>query len=242
MTMDDYSDFDWDVQPSHIYDIEFRKRMVREFNIEKDRAWAFFMRVEVAASSSPDMAFIFYNSPSEKTVRDTWLAISSCASNLMSEIESADDVLEIGVANELGWYLVEQDEAKDPALAREPESFEESIEQDAFYDRRLADGKSILEVVRQFSRMANAITDELPLPKRGPKLDQELWHWVQGIKHAWQHDLGRKFTRDIDSNGEPISEAARFVAMATENTPYDKNKALHMMKRVISSARHFDNH
>jgi hypothetical protein len=44
----DYSDFDWHMYPEHVYDIDFRQKMVSEFKIEKSLALECFSRLEKA--------------------------------------------------------------------------------------------------------------------------------------------------------------------------------------------------
>jgi hypothetical protein len=242
MNKDDYSDFDWDIQPDHVYDIEFRKRMIQEFKIDKDLVWAFFLRIEGSVQFASEMVAPSRQGPTDKVTRNSWVAVSSSAENLLRAIEDANEVLEYAIGDGLGWHLIEQDQAENPELDREPQSLDEMKEQEAFFNRHIATGNDIIDVLRRFSRLANAVTNELPPTKRGPKLDKELWCWVQSVRYAWEHDLGRQFTRDVDDTGEPISEAARFVAMATERTPYGKTKALNMMKKAIAQSRKLDFH
>jgi len=82
----DYTDFDWDTQPYHIYDTDFRKKMVREFKIEKNLALKLFFRLESAAVFSSEAAIGFKERPSEKAVRDSWMSVSSSAQKLLDEV------------------------------------------------------------------------------------------------------------------------------------------------------------
>ena len=90
----DYSDFDWYMYPEHVYDIDFRQKMVRELKIEKDNAVEFFWRVEDAASSAANMRPILGDFPTDKNIKDAWVSVSSKAAKLLDEIQNADEVIE----------------------------------------------------------------------------------------------------------------------------------------------------
>ena len=242
MPDDAYSNFDWDIQPNHIYDLDFRKKMASEFKIERELAWGFFLRLEIAAATSPEMARTRAESPTDKATRDAWAAVSASAEKMMVEIDKANLVLENDVRSSLAWRMIELDQTKDPSLELEPTTSEEKARQDKLFERHFTKADEILRALEEFSVTAMVFVEELPASRRGPKFDFELWSWIQCVKFAWEHDLGRKFTRDVDDSGEPISEAARMLVMAAERTPYEKTKALNMMKKVISSSRGNDIH
>jgi hypothetical protein len=242
MENDDFLNLDWDIQTNHIYDLDFRKMMANEFNIEWELLSRFFARLEIAAAYSPEMAKSRSESPTAKATRDAWMAVSTSAEKMMVEIDKADLILENDVRSSLAWRMIEIDQANDPSLEFEPTTLEEKARQDKLFERHFTKADEILRALEEFAVTAMVIFDELPASRRGPKFDFELWYWIQGVMFAWEHDLGRKFTRDVDDSGEPISEAARMLAMAAERTPYEKTKALNMMKKVISSSRGSDIH
>jgi hypothetical protein len=160
----------------------------------------------------------------------------------MKDLESVEGILEFDVASDLGWHILEQNPEDHLTVISEPQSHEEAAKINATIDRYEAKASEIIAAITKFSLLAEELIEELPPSRRGPKQDWELMSWVLGIHTRWEHLLGRKFTRDVDDSGEPISEAARFVAMATEGTPYEKTTALNMMKKVISMHRKIDIH
>lgn len=233
----DYSDFDWDIQPDDIYNFDFRERFVREFRVERYHAHDFFLHLENAVSSAQERADLHRQTPSKKSAIAAWTAVSTSAAKLMKDLEAAEEVLEFDVASDLGWHMLEQNPEDSLTVSSEPTNHEEAATIDALIKRYESKGSEIIAAIAKFSQLAKELVKELPPSRRGPKQDWELFFWVGGISIRWEIDLGRKFTRDVDDSGEPISEAARFVAMATEGTPYEKTTALNMMKKVISKTR-----
>tara|TARA_R110002051_G_scaffold30487_3_gene70569 strand:+ start:28520 stop:29248 length:729 start_codon:yes stop_codon:yes gene_type:complete len=238
----DYSDFDWHMSQEHVYDIDFRQKMVREFKIEKSLALECFSHLERAAFILPEGFTTGLKYPSEKVVRETWSAVSEGATSLLREITKAGDVLQGSVASELGWFLIEEDHSDGGLIGREDRSSEEERQVEAFYDSHLSHAASLVTAVEEFTKLSKEFVETLPESRRGPKVNEKLLYWLQDLKRLWEKVLGRKFTRDVDDNGEPISEAARFVAMACERTPHDKTAALNMMNKVISRSREFNIH
>ncbi len=233
----DYSDFDWDFQPNDVYDVSFREKFVREFRVEKSLANDFFTHLEEGINQAKVQAAIREKLQSEKSALGAWTAVSNSATKLMNDLDKAEEVLDFGPASDLGWHMMNQTSAGKLISRHEPETSEEEAIQDAIVDHYQSEARKIVDAIANFSKLADELVEELPLPKRGPKRDWELFFWVQEISTSWDIYLGRKFTRDVDDSGEPISEAAQFVAMATEGTPYEKTAALNMMKKVISRSR-----
>jgi hypothetical protein len=242
--MDEYddSDFDWNIQPDDIYGVSFRERFVREFRVERNLAYEFFLFQEDAVTNAREMADSRAQNPSEKTITAAWTAVSTSATKLIKDLDSVEEVLELGVKSDLGWQILKQNPEDHLTVISEPTSHEEQDKIYATIDRYELKSAKIIAAVFELSLLAKELLEELPPSRRGPKQDWELMSWVLGIHTRWEHLLGRKFTRDVDDSGEPISEAARFVAMATEGTPYEKTTALNMMKKVISMHRKIDIH
>jgi hypothetical protein len=242
--MDEYddSDFDWNIQPDDIYGVSFRERFMRQFQVERNLAYEFFLFQEDAVRDAREMVDLRAQSPSEKSVTAAWTAVSNSATKLMKDLESVEGILEFDVASDLGWHILEQNPEDHLTVISEPQSHEEAAKINATIDRYEAKASEIIAAITKFSLLAEELIEELPPSRRGPKQDWELIFWVQGIRVRWEHLLGRKFTRDVDDSGEPISEAAQFVAMATEGTPYEKTTALNMMKKVISRHRKINIH
>jgi hypothetical protein len=138
--------------------------------------------------------------------------------------------------------MMEHNQADSLINYSSPKSFKEAETQDAMRDRYQSKASEIIVTIMAFSRLAKELHDELLPSRRGPQQNWELFFWVQAIRTSWEDYLGRKFTRDVDDSGEPISEAAQFVAMATEGTPYEKTEALNMMKKSIATTRNTDFH
>ncbi|KQI72200.1 hypothetical protein AN191_08685 [Loktanella sp. 5RATIMAR09] len=238
----DYSDFDWDIQPNDVYDIVLRDKIVREFKIEKSLALECFSHLESAALFSTLQHPTGMKYPSEKVVRETWAAVSDRATSLLSEMTKAGDVLQGSIAMELGSFLIEVDDSDGGLIGRDDRTAEEDSQVEAFFDSHYSHAASLVAAVEEFTRLANEFLETLPESRRGPKANQKLWYWLQDLKRLWEDVLGRKYTRDVDDSGEPISEAARFVAIACEPTPHEKTAALNMMKKVISRAREINIH
>jgi hypothetical protein len=242
--MDEYddSDFDWNIQPDDIYGVSFRERFVREFQVDRNLAYEFFLFQEDAVKDAREMTDLRAQNPSEKSVKAAWTAVSTSAKKLMKDLKSVEEVLDLDVKIDLGWYISKQNPEDHLTVISEPTSHEEQAKIYAIIDRYESKASEIIGAITEFSLLAEELLEELPPSRRGPKQDWELMSWVRGIHIRWEHLLGRKFTRDVDDSGEPISEAARFVAMATEGTPYEKTTALNMMKKVISMHRKIDIH
>jgi hypothetical protein len=238
----DYPDFDWHIEPSDIYGVDFRKKFVKEFRIEKHLAEDFFLRLEDALPSSMQKAYYRRQFPSEKSIKVAWAAASSTATKLVEDLNKVDEASAFDVATDLGWHMMEHSQKEPPIDYSSQKSIKEVEMEEAMIDRYTSKASEIIATITEFSRLAKELLEELPPSSRGPKKDWELFFWVQGIRTSWEQYLGRKFTRDVDDNGEPISEAARFVTMVTEGTPFEKTKALNMMKKVISRHRKIDIH
>lgn len=242
--MDEYnfSDVEWDIHPNHVYDIDFRKKIVREFKIEKSLALECFSCLEIAAHISRAGRISGVKYPSEKVVRETWNAVSEGATSLLREITKAGDVLQGSFATELGSFLIEVDDSDGGLIGRDDRTSEEDRQVEAFFDNHYSHAAGLVTAVEEFAKLAKEFVETLPASRRGPKENQKLWFWLCQLRYLWVKVLGRKFTRDVDDSGEPISEAARFVAMACERTPHEKTAALNMMKKVISRSRKIDIH
>jgi hypothetical protein len=238
----DFSNLAWFSEQDDIYGVDFRERFMREFRVEKNLAEDFFLHLETALPYSKNMADLRRQFPSEKSVKSAWAAISTTATKLENDLKKMDEVLEFDAATELGWHMMEHNQADSLINYSSPKSFKEAETQDAMRDRYQSKASEIIAAITGFSRLAKELHDELPPSRRGPQRNWELFFWVQGIRTSWEQYLGRKFTRDVDDSGEPISEAAQFVAMATEGTPYEKTEALNMMKKSIATTRNTDFH
>jgi hypothetical protein len=237
----DYSDFDWNIQPDDIYGVGFRERFVLKFRVEKSLANAFFIHLEEAMPYAKIQAALREKINSRKFAKGAWTVVSNSATKLINDLNEAEEFLDFGPENDLAWHMMKQTSAK-RIIHHEPETSEQEAIEDAIVEHFLSDAKKIIATIEEFSKLAKELLEELPPPRRGPKADHELRFWVQEISNSWDIYLGRKFTRDVDDSGEPISEAAQFVAMATEGTPYEKTSALNMMKKVIFSSRRIDIH
>ena len=67
----------------------------------------------------------------------------------------------------------------------------------------------IQDVIAHISAIALQAAD-LPSGQAGAKRDHGLKLWVANVETYWTQTLGRSFSRDVTSTGEPVSEAARF--------------------------------
>lgn len=96
----------------------------------------------------------------------------------------------------------------------------------------------ISEVIANLGDLARRSADK-PAGRKGTKRDQQLRSWVSDIDMYWTKTLGRKFTRDVTSEGVPISEAARFCVSAFEKVCSDTppSRVLNEMKHCIKDKR-----
>lgn len=73
----------------------------------------------------------------------------------------------------------------------------------------------------------------------GPRLDDSMRMWITNIANMWTEKLGRPFTRDTTSKGDPLTEAAQFCIDAflpiSPSTP--NSKVLNGMKKHITESR-----
>ena len=93
--MDEYddSDFDWNIQPDDIYSVSFRERFVREFQVDRNLAYEFFLFQEDAVKDAREMTDLRAQNPSEKSVKAAWTAVSTSAKKLMKDLKSVEEVL-----------------------------------------------------------------------------------------------------------------------------------------------------
>ncbi|WP_458791935.1 hypothetical protein [Yoonia sp. MH D7] len=93
-------------------------------------------------------------------------------------------------------------------------------------------------LVAHISAMALQAAD-LPAGQAGAKRDHGLKLWVANVEAYWTQTLGRSFSRDVTSTGEPISEAARFcvAAFAPVSAETLPSRVLQEMKLCIKATR-----
>ncbi len=96
----------------------------------------------------------------------------------------------------------------------------------------------IQDLVANISAMAAQAAD-LPSGKAGTKRDHGLRMWMTNVEMFWTKTLGRNFSRDVTSNGEAVSEAARFcvAAFAPVSAETLPSRVLQEMKLCIKTAR-----
>jgi hypothetical protein len=92
----------------------------------------------------------------------------------------------------------------------------------------------ILQMIAALERMAKDAA-QLPSGNSGVKRDHALRMWIINIELFWVGTLGRVFSRDATSSGEPVSEASRFCVAAfkivSPETP--SSRVLNEMKHRI---------
>lgn len=73
----------------------------------------------------------------------------------------------------------------------------------------------------------------------GPRFDLSMTMWITNVAIMWTEKLGRPFTRDTTSKGDPLTEAAQFCIDAfhpiSPSTP--NSKILNEMKKHITKSR-----
>jgi hypothetical protein len=98
--------------------------------------------------------------------------------------------------------------------------------------------EEIRDVIAHVAVMATQAAD-LPSAKAGTKRDKGLRMWMANVEIFWTETLGRSFSRDVTSTGEPISAAARFCvaafAFVSPHTP--PSRVLQEMKLCIKATR-----
>lgn len=101
----------------------------------------------------------------------------------------------------------------------------------------LLDLSDILQIVSALERMAKDAA-QLPSGSSGAKRDHALRMWIVNIELFWVNTLGRVFSRDATSSGEPVSEAARFCVAAFKvvNPETPSSRVLNEMKHRIRDA------
>jgi hypothetical protein len=105
----------------------------------------------------------------------------------------------------------------------------------------LLDVSDILQIVSALERLAKDAA-KLPSGSSGAKRDHALRMWIINIELFWVNTLGRVFSRDATSSGEPVSEAARFCVaafkVASPETPSSRvlNEMKHRIREVSSKS------
>ena len=96
----------------------------------------------------------------------------------------------------------------------------------------------IQDMIAHIAAMALQAAD-LPSGQAGTKRDHGLKLWVANVETYWTQTLGRNFSRDVTSTGEPISEAARFcvAAFASVSAETLPSRVLQEMKLCIKATR-----
>lgn len=96
----------------------------------------------------------------------------------------------------------------------------------------------VLDVIGHLGRMAAQAAD-LPPGRIGTKRNDGLRMWVLNMERFWTKTLGRSFSRDATSAGEPVSAAARFCVAAFKPVSPDTppSRVLNAMKISIRDSQ-----
>lgn len=137
------------------------------------------------------------------------------------------------------WALEQQLLAAEEALLTEQEDLAgmpvlSVLSDDGTQTRFVADQDDYRHLIGALAAMTDAALTA-QFGARRTKQDHALRMWISNIESLWTHTLGRPFTRDMTSDGTPISDAARFCVMAfhhvSPNTP--AHSVLNAMKTRI---------
>ena len=109
----------------------------------------------------------------------------------------------------------------------------------SFNEALLAELSDIARLVEGLRAVAEDASDWVTPQKAGTRRSEALRMWMANAHLIWTRLLGRPFTRDSLSNGEPISEAARFcvAAFAPVDPDTPKTRIDHEMRQLISRLR-----
>lgn len=77
-----------------------------------------------------------------------------------------------------------------------------------------AEPSDIARLVEGLGMIAEEASGRVSPQKAGTRRSEALRLWISNVQLIWTDLLGRPFTRDFLSNGEPVSEAARFCIAA----------------------------
>tara|TARA_R110000850_G_scaffold88316_8_gene189729 strand:+ start:1426 stop:2121 length:696 start_codon:yes stop_codon:yes gene_type:complete len=107
-------------------------------------------------------------------------------------------------------------------------------------DKQILHLQTLQHVISHLASVADFAAQERTKLGKGPARDTPLETWIWSIANIWAQYLKRPFTRDLTSDGQPISLAARFCVEAYHCldplTP--TSRVLNEMKKRIQLQNH----
>jgi len=97
----------------------------------------------------------------------------------------------------------------------------------------------LVQALDLLSSLGDIAVQMMPPVKPGVQIDYPLRYWMMEIQRLWQVHLQRKFTRDVDAHGAPITDAACFcVEVFRQMEPQTpRSRVLNEMKIAIQTKR-----
>lgn len=137
-----------------------------------------------------------------------------------------DAAIANGQSEAVAAMIKEQPISSMPALAS-PETDSDNL-------GMLLDLSDILQIIGALQKLAKEAA-QMPSGSSGAKRDYALRMWIINIEMFWISTLGRVFSRDATSSGEPLSEAAQFCVAAFKivNPATPSSRVLNEMKHRI---------
>lgn len=238
----------WDTLPERFFSDEFMDKIFKTYCIES------FMKEELQSrleSSAKDW-FHRHNSPeqiiSPTIVKKTLNGLSRDADALKERLKNIPDALWSSMIDSremvnpsryglgLGYVTPHYPEygcVGEPGIT--------VVTEDSRGPFQTIEISTIIDALGELALFAD-ITLQINPPKN--LSTQKIWplcKWIADMHNLWAGPLGRKFTRDVASNGEPISEAACFYVDVYKvlDSDTDKSLVLNEMKKRIKSYNDF---
>lgn len=234
--------------PERFFSDEFLNGLLRDYQIDEQLKGSLHERLEHIAKKW----YIQQNSPEEKVspsdVKKALVGLSRDAHALKTRMENANDAVWsnlIGASSfnrSSGDYLgfeyatphfPEYGEIGVPAvtvLTSDPHQPFDTIEV-----------ASIISALDQLAFLAAVAPGTCPPKNLRAQKIKPLRDWMFDMHNVWEGVIQRKFTRDVASDGEPITEAARLCVDVYKvlDPETDKSLVLNEMKRRIKKHNEF---
>lgn len=182
----------------------------------------------------------FQNLPSHKETSAELNKIAKQAARLKESLQSCSH--EAGLAIEKGVFADEMRSITEREDAPERPSMVLSMKHLADNPNLLGVSvttKSLSAILERLEEIATDAPDTLPKRRAGKIPDYGLRLWLANIYERWPIWSQSRFSRDVDSTGQPITQAGRFCVHAFKiiEPTYSVSRIMNGMKNLIKEKR-----
>lgn len=238
----------WDTLPDRFFSDEFLDQLLRDYQIDEQLKDNLHERLERIAKEW----YLQQNSPEEKVspsdVRKALDGLSRDAHALKKRMESANDAVWSSIIGASSYYrFSSEDLGFEYATPHFPEHGEIGVPavtvatSGAHKPLDTIEVASIISALGQLAFFAEVAPEVNPPKNMKAQNIRPLREWMFGMHNVWLGIIQRKFTRDVASDGEPITEAARFCVDIYKvlDPETEKSLVINEMKRRIKDHNDF---